>query len=110
MEFRPSNQARIKADKYEREALQEAESVPDRGARRQHRMQREQARILKEKQAIFEKERGFNFIKFHLPLHYSDHIRCYGHIQGFSTDAGEVAHLQMIKNGYYHSNHINADQ
>ena len=73
-------------------------------------MQREQARILKEKQAIFEKEQGFNFIKFHLPLHYSDHIRRYGHIQGFSTDAGETAHLQMIKNGYYHSNHINADQ
>jgi hypothetical protein len=69
LEFRPSKRARVKADKYEREALQEAESVPDRGAQRQRRMQREQARISKEKQAIFEKERGFNFTKFHLPLH-----------------------------------------
>ena len=32
LEFQPSNQARIKADKYKREALQEAESVPNRGA------------------------------------------------------------------------------
>jgi len=49
LKFQPSNQARIKVNKYKREALQEAESVPNRGARRQHRMQREQARILKEK-------------------------------------------------------------
>jgi hypothetical protein len=90
LEFRPSNRARIKADKYERDALQEAERVSDRGAQRQQRMQREQARILKEKQTIFDRERGFNFIKFPLPLHYSDHIRRYGHVQGFSTDAGRL--------------------
>src|SRR5436305_11570092 len=72
-------------------------------------MQREKAHILKEKQEIFDREHGFNFIKCHLPLHYSDHIHHYSHITGFSTDMGEVAHVQMIKNGYYHSNHITAE-
>ena len=73
-------------------------------------MQREKAHILKEKQEIFDREHGFNFIKCHLPLHYSDHIHHYGHVQGFSTDMGEAAHVQMIKNGYYRSNHINAER
>ena len=32
LEFRPSNRARNKVDKYERDELQKAESVPDKGA------------------------------------------------------------------------------
>ena len=35
---------------------------------------------------------SFNFIKMHLPTHYEDHVRCFGSIPAFSTEAGESAH------------------
>ena len=48
---------------------------------------------------------SFNFIKIHLPTHYEDHIRCFGSISAFSTEAGESAHCQQVKDNYCTSNH-----
>jgi hypothetical protein len=108
LEFRPKKLAEQRSETYARRALKEAESVLDTGARRQRRMEKETAHIATEKQAIYNRYHGFNYVKFHLPLHYAEHIRRFGHVPGFSTDVGEMAHVQQIKNGYKKSNHVNA--
>ena len=48
---------------------------------------------------------SFNFIKMHLPTHYEDHVRRFGSIPAFSTEAGESAHRRQVKDGYRASNH-----
>ena len=48
---------------------------------------------------------SFNFIKMHLPTHYEDHVRRFGSIPAFSTEAGESAHRRQVKDGYRTSNH-----
>ena len=35
---------------------------------------------------------SFNFVKMYLPTHYKNHIRCFGSIPAFSTEAGESVH------------------
>ena len=42
--------------------------------------------------------------------HYVDHVKQFGSINSFSTDAGEVAHIDHLKKGWAKSNHRNAYQ
>ena len=48
---------------------------------------------------------SFNFVKMHLPTHYKNHVRRFGSIPAFSTEAGESAHRRQVKDGYRASNH-----
>ena len=50
----------------------------------------------------------FNFIKIHLLVHYSSHVREFGNIPMYSTDVGELAHKVQIKEGYRNFNKIDA--
>jgi len=39
-------------------------------------------------------------------LHYHESIEEFGTVRVFSTEAGEVAHVEQMKEGWYKSNHI----
>ena len=50
----------------------------------------------------------FNFIKMHLMLHYHESTEEFETVRAFSTEVGEAAHVEQMKEGWYKSNHINA--
>jgi len=49
-------------------------------------------------------ESHFHFVKMHLLCHFSDHIRQFGNIPMYSTEFGELAHKEQIKDGWRRSN------
>ena len=49
-------------------------------------------------------ESHFNFIKMHLLIHFGDHIRQFGNIPMYSTEYGELAHKEQIKDPWRRSN------
>jgi len=53
---------------------------------------------------LIHREWHFNFIKIHLLSHFSDHIRQFGNIPMYSTELGELAHKEQIKDGWRRSN------
>ena len=53
---------------------------------------------------IHDEDVDFNFVKIHLLSHFGDHIRRFGNIQIYCTEAGETSHKTMIKEGYRRSN------
>ena len=46
----------------------------------------------------------FNFIKMHYLSHFTSHVRHFGSISMYSTEIGELAHEDQIKDGYHRSN------
>ena len=46
----------------------------------------------------------------HLPHHYRGHVERLGALGAYSTESGESAHRQQIKDGYHHSNRHNYSQ
>jgi hypothetical protein len=68
-----------------------------------NRMEREEERI-----AYLRSQSHFNFIKMHLLVHFPSHVLQFGNIQMYSTDIGELAHKDQIKEGYRHSNRNDA--
>ena len=44
-------------------------------------------------------ESHFNFVKMHLISHFRDHIYQFGNIPMYSTEYGELAHKEQIKDG-----------
>jgi len=52
-------------------------------------------------------ESHFNFVKMHLLSHFSDHICQFGNIPMYSTEFGELAHKDQIKDGWRCSNKNN---
>ena len=95
------------SERYARDACEEAWNRFSKSATHQRALEQELERIEVEGERIYDSQRGFNYIKFHLPLHYGDHIREYRNIPGFSTDIGELAHVQQLKVGYRKSNKNN---
>ena len=49
-------------------------------------------------------ESHFNFVKMHLLSHFSDHIPRFGNIPMYSTEFGELAHKELIKDRWRRSN------
>jgi len=49
-------------------------------------------------------ENHFNFIKMHYLTHFASHVRHFGSISMYSTEIGELAHKDQIKDGYRRSN------
>jgi len=113
LEFRPTKKARKQSNAIATKARIEAnellaKGVYGTGAHGRATFKRELDRIEEECHKNFAALCGFNFVKFHLPLHYDDHVRNYGNLQGFSTDAPETSHIWQLKRGYNASNHVNA--
>ena len=53
---------------------------------------------------LIHSESHFNFIKMHLLIHSGDHIRQFGNIPRYSTEYGELAHKEQIKDPWRRSN------
>jgi len=53
---------------------------------------------------LIRQENHFNFIKMHYLSHFSSHVRRFRSISMYSTEIGELAHKDQIKEGYRSSN------
>ena len=53
---------------------------------------------------LIQRENHFNFIKMPHPSHFVSHVRYFGSILMYSTEMGEVAYKEQIKEGYRRSN------
>ena len=57
---------------------------------------------------LIHSESNFNFVKMHLISHFRDHIYMFGYIPMYSTEYGELAHTEEIKDGWRRSNKMHA--
>jgi len=57
---------------------------------------------------LIHSESYFNFVKMHVTSHFRDHIYMFGNIPMYSTEYGELAHKEQIKDGWRRSNKIEA--
>jgi len=53
---------------------------------------------------LIRRENHFNFIKMYYVTHFASHLRRFGSISMYSTEMGELAHKDQIKDGYRMSN------
>src|SRR5437879_13806351 len=53
---------------------------------------------------LIRQENQFNSIKMYYLSHFSSHVRCFGSKLIYSTEIGELAHKEQIKEGYHRSN------
>jgi len=61
---------------------------------------KERLEIIHQQQLDFTDELiSFNFPKMHLMQHYVDHVKQFGSINSFSTDADEAAYIDHLKKG-----------
>jgi len=49
---------------------------------------------------LIHSESNFNFVKMHLISHFRDQIYMFGNIPMYSTEYGELAHKDQIKDGW----------
>jgi hypothetical protein len=64
--------------------------------------------LLDAMEEIYQAESHFNFIKMHLLNHFRENVEKYGSLPMYSTEVGEASHRKQIKDGWQHSNHVNA--
>jgi len=102
LKFRVSKRTRAKGDKQRKELRhQRAQSnmrvAPSKRCRRlgHNRDEENEPRM-----DMIHTESDFNFVKMHLLSHFSDHIRQFGNIPMYSTEFGELAHKEQIKDGW----------
>jgi len=57
---------------------------------------------------LIQRENHLNFIKMHYLSHFVSHVQHSGSILMYSTEMGELAHKEQIKEGYRRSNKNNA--
>ena len=108
-EFRTTKRTREEADDNdERLRLELERELKSAGrvttARRRRLQDANRAHRAGEREDILRSQSHFNFIKLHLLVHYSSHVRRFGNIPMYSTDVGELAHKVQIKEGYRRSN------
>lgn len=108
--YRPRKAALKKRDNYRDKAMRELsmENAKRRMTYSERYLKQRKEQINKKAEQIFSTHHSFNYPKMHLPNHYADHIRQYGSINAFSTEFSEAAHVKQMKDGWRHSNHINA--
>ena len=110
LEFRTSKATRAEANRQDRElrqhlAAQRANALPSNSAAKRRRYADQEKRQRNASRADFiQRENHFNFIKMHYLSHFESHVRRFGSISMYSTDIGELAHKEQIKEGYRRSN------
>ena len=85
---------------------QEAHNIPA----AQRRWQADQNRLLRvnRRADLIQQENHFNCIKMYYLSHFVSHMRLFGSILMYSTEMGELAHPEQIKEIYCRSNKNNA--
>jgi len=110
LEFHTSKAIRTRGDPQDRELR---ELMPDQRAKEVHhrtvanrRRQADQERVERSDRRAdwIRRENHFNFIKMHYMTHFASHVRRFGSISMYSTEIGELAHKDQIKDGYRRSN------
>ena len=110
LEFRTSKSTRAEINRQDRElreliANERAQETRHTSAAKRRR-QADQVRLQRFNQRadLIRQENHFNFIKMHYLSHFSSHVRRFGSISMYSTEIGELAHKEQIKDGYRRSN------
>jgi len=106
LEFQVSKRTRAKVDKQRKELRHQRAQSNMRVApsKRRRRLEDDRDEENELRMDMIHTESHFNFVKMHLPSHFSDHIRQFGNIPMYSTDFGELAHKEQIKDGWRRSN------
>ena len=110
LEFRTSKATRDKAKRQDQElrelmADQRSKEVRHRTvANRRRQADQERAERFDQRADLIRRENHFNFIKMHYLTHFASHVRRFGSISMYSTEIGELAHKDQIKDGYRRSN------
>lgn len=85
----------------------EVRSTQGMTALKKRRLQADQRFELEEAVSeVYRENSHFNFPKIHLMSHFSEHVRRFGSIPQYSTEAGESAHRDQIKAPYRHTNKV----
>jgi len=112
LEFRVSKRTWAKVDKQRKEQRhQRAQSTMQVAPSKRHRPledDRDEENDLH--MDMIHAESHFNFVKMHLLSHFPDHIRQFGNIPMYSTEFGELAHKEQIKDGWRRSNKPDGQQ
>ena len=110
--YRATKQTSREAVQYraeQAEALKAAIGQMDLTTAARQALQRREKEIIENTvQDFLSDNSDFNFIKMHLMLHYRESIEEFGTVRAFSTEVGEAAHVEQMKEGWYKSNHIDA--
>jgi len=106
LEFRVSKSTRAKIDQQRKELRRERAQINQRVAPSERRRVRDDDREEENdrRMDLIHTESHFNFIKMHLLSHFGDHIRQFGNIPMYSTEYGELAHKEQIKDPWRRSN------
>jgi len=109
LKFRTSKATRTQADRQDwqlRELManQRAKEVHHRTVAN-HRRQTDQERGKRSDRRadLIRCENHFNFIKMHYPTHFVSHVQRFGSISMYSTEIGQLAHKDRIRDGYRRS-------
>jgi len=110
LEFRTSKATRAQANHQDRElrelmADQHAQEVHHRTVANRRRLADHERVERSDRRAdLIRRENHFNFIKMHYLTHFASHVQRFGSISMYSTEIGELAHKDQIKDGYRRSN------
>jgi len=110
LEFRTSKATRTQGDRQDwvlRELMadQHAKEVHHRTiANRCRQADQERVERSDRRADLIRHENYFNFIKMYYLTHFASHVRRFGSISMYSTEIGELAHRDQIKDGYRRSN------
>jgi hypothetical protein len=106
LEFRISKRTQAKADAQRRELQQRRTQANASLSNTKRRQVRHEDREEENHQRmdLIHAESHFHFIKMHLLSHFKDHVCQFGNIPMYSTEFGELAHKEQIKDGWRRSN------
>ena len=109
LEFRVSKRTQARIDEERKELQCQRAQInqcvaPSKGRRvRDENHEKENDRSM----YLIHSESHFNFIKMHLLIHFGDHVCQFGNIPMYSTEYGELAHTEPIKDPWRRSNKNN---
>jgi len=110
LEFRTSKATRAQANHQDRElrelmADQRAKAVCHRTVANRRQLADQEMVERSDRQAdLIRREKHFNFIKVHYLTQLASHVRRFGSKSMYSTEIGDLAHKDQIKDGYRRSN------
>ena len=116
LEFRTSKSTRAEVNRQDRELrilmanqiTQQAHRIS--AAQRRRQADQNSLERVNRRADLIQRENHLNFIKMHYLSHFASHVRRIGSILMYSTEMGELANKEQIKEGYRRSNKNNASR
>jgi len=116
LQFCTSKATQVQANRQDRElrehmADQCAKEVHHRTVANRCRLaDQERVERSDQRENLIQRENHFNFIKMHYLTPFASHIQRFESISMYSTEIGELAHKDQIKDGYHRSHKNDATQ